>query len=115
MFFYIIGSVSIIALVYVDDIIITGSCLKSIANSQFVVKDLGPMHFFLGIEVHRSPAVLHLSQTKYFRDLLTKIGMLTSKSIPNPISLGTISIHDGTPLSSTTIIEVWLVHYSTVL
>lgn len=43
-------------LVYVDDIIITGSDSATIASikllhNQFALKDLGPLHYFLGIHV----------------------------------------------------------------
>ncbi|XP_019168531.1 PREDICTED: uncharacterized protein LOC109164452 [Ipomoea nil] len=46
--------------VYVDDIVITGNdtegilSLKSFLHSQFQTKDLGPLKYFLGIEVMKS-------------------------------------------------------------
>lgn len=49
-------------LVYVDDIDITGNDeaaiedLKSYLHAIFDIKDLGPLKFFLGIEVARSKA-----------------------------------------------------------
>ena len=50
-------------LVYVDDIIITGSdkegiiATKEFLKSMFEIKDLGEMKYFLGIEICRS--ILH--------------------------------------------------------
>ena len=59
--FYKNSSSSIILLVvYVDDIVITGSdskgilSLKSFLHSQFHTKDLGMLEYLLGIEVMRS-------------------------------------------------------------
>jgi Reverse transcriptase (RNA-dependent DNA polymerase) len=55
-------------MVYVDDIILTGNspaALQSLItalNSEFSLKDLGTLNFFLGIEVTTSPTSLHLSQ-----------------------------------------------------
>lgn len=53
-----------LVLVYVDDIIITGNSnayitdLISLLSKKFVMKDLGPLSYFLGIEVLRTgPAV----------------------------------------------------------
>ena len=50
----------ILLVVYVDDIVITGSdmicisSLKSFLHGQFHTKDLGMLKYFLGIEVMRS-------------------------------------------------------------
>jgi hypothetical protein len=54
--------------VYVDDIVITGNdeeemlCLKKILSRSFEVKDLGNLHYFLGIEVAYSAQGIYLSQ-----------------------------------------------------
>ena len=68
----------ILLVVYVDDIVITGSnskgisSLKSFLQSQFRTKDLGMLRYFLGIEVVRSKHEIFLSQRKYLFDLLFK-------------------------------------------
>lgn len=68
-------------LIYVDDIDITGDDkeyiqdLISILSRRFVMKDLGTLRYFLGIEVLRHGQNLLLSQTKYAQDLLIKAGM----------------------------------------
>ena len=62
------GSQLTLILVYVDDIIITGTNSDIIDNfitklhSQFSLKDLGPLSYFLGIQVSFSPSSIHLSQ-----------------------------------------------------
>lgn len=58
-------------LVYVDDIVITGNnstylgVLISLLNNKFVLKNLGSLNYFLGMEVKRTRAGLHLSQHRY--------------------------------------------------
>ncbi|KAG7599434.1 Integrase catalytic core [Arabidopsis suecica] len=84
----------VVVLVYVDDIIITGSNkegiahLKSSLHSSFDIKDLGALKYFLGIEVYRSEEGLFLSQRKYTLDLLKLTGKLASKPAKTPLEAG---------------------------
>nr|XP_020163317.1 uncharacterized mitochondrial protein AtMg00810-like [Aegilops tauschii subsp. strangulata] len=55
-------------------------------NSKFALKDLGDLHFFLGIEVKKTREGLHLSQEKYATDLLSRVGMQACKPSPTPLS-----------------------------
>jgi hypothetical protein len=63
-------------LVYVDDIIVASSSSKATEglmrklNQEFALKDLGDLHYFLGIEVHKVTNGVILSQDKYASDLL---------------------------------------------
>ncbi|KAK9912325.1 hypothetical protein M0R45_036193 [Rubus argutus] len=88
--FYKFDNLITFLLVYVDDIVLTGSnphyCqyLISQLSTKFSMKDLGPFSFFLGIEVTRTPSALYLSQAKYIHDLLDQTGMLDSKPCPCP-------------------------------
>ncbi|KAL8151864.1 hypothetical protein V2J09_021672, partial [Rumex salicifolius] len=65
------GSDVIYVLVYVDNLIITCSNAKFIEefvqhlNRAFSLNDPGNLHYFLGIEVHRSDSVLRLSQRNW--------------------------------------------------
>lgn len=58
---------------YVDDIIITEFCdtvipsIISFLGSHFVVKDMGELIYFLGIEVFRCRDGLFLQTEVYFR------------------------------------------------
>ena len=62
-------------------IIITGSTAALIQDvtramhTTFKMKDLGPLHYFLGMEVSRTGSGLFLDQSKYARDLLEKAGL----------------------------------------
>lgn len=81
-----------LVLVYVDDILVTGGNaayiyeLISVLSSKFVMKDLGCLSYFLGIEVLYHGSSIILSQTKYAHDLLVKEGMLECKPSPSPTS-----------------------------
>ncbi|KAG9450110.1 hypothetical protein H6P81_010075 [Aristolochia fimbriata] len=75
------STATIFILNYVDDIIITGSSTKDIAclvtnlQREFSIKDLGALHYFLGIEVTSLQNCLHLAQTKYTTDILSRLGL----------------------------------------
>lgn len=60
-------------------------------HTQFVLKDLGILSYFLGIEVSYPPREgLFLSQTKYITDLLHKVDMFEAKSISTPMVSGSV-------------------------
>lgn len=64
------------------------------------MKDLGPLHFFLGIEVHQDPKGIYLCQTKYALDLLHKSNMLQAKPYSSPVTASAkLSKDDGDPLT----------------
>ncbi|KAM7465888.1 hypothetical protein LguiB_013450 [Lonicera macranthoides] len=81
----------ILLVVYVDDIVITGSdatgisSLKSFLHAQFHTKDLGMLKYFLGVEVTRSKKGIFLSQRKYVLDLLAETGKLGAKPCSAPM------------------------------
>ena len=72
-------------------------------HKKFEVKDLGPLHYFLGIEVHRNDNCIKLNQTKYALDLLKKTNFLLAKPCSSPVAAGTkLSQDDSTPLVDVT-------------
>lgn len=81
LFIYNKGSLSLHALVYVDDVLLAGTDInkmqevKSHLHEKFSIKDLGNLKYFLGIEVARSPHGFVLSQRKYALDILKEMGM----------------------------------------
>jgi hypothetical protein len=92
LFLYQKSGIAIFVLIYVDDIIVTSSSDHAISallkdlNKDFAIKDLGVLHYFLGIEVKTTSAGLVLTQGKYALELLEKVGMLQCKSAPTPLS-----------------------------
>lgn len=55
-------------------------------SHEFDIKDLGPLHYFLGREVRCASVSLHLSQTKHALDLLKRMNMIDCKPCSTPIS-----------------------------
>lgn len=69
------GTSLAIILLYIDDMVITGNNeaeiknLKAFLSSQFRIKDLGPLKYFLGVEVARSKAGIIICERKYTLDI----------------------------------------------
>ncbi|GJU20799.1 uncharacterized mitochondrial protein-like protein [Tanacetum coccineum] len=59
--------------------------LKTSLNAKFSIKDLGPLHHYLGIEFLRNKNGLALSQRKYALDLVTYPGLLDIKPSATPL------------------------------
>lgn len=68
------GKLLIISL-YVDDLILTSdeqlirSCKEDLAR-EFEMKEMGPMHYFLGFEVWQGDGELFVSKGKYANKIL---------------------------------------------
>ncbi|CAM8999359.1 unnamed protein product [Rhodiola kirilowii] len=83
----------LILLVYVDDVILTGTSdqliseVKLYIHNQFQIKDLGHLKYFLGLEVARSTAGLFLHQRKYALELLEEHNLTDCKPAKTPIEL----------------------------
>ncbi|XP_024020919.1 uncharacterized protein LOC112091463 [Morus notabilis] len=59
--------------------------LQEYLSREFKMKDLGPLKYFLGIEVSRSNKGIFLSQRKYALDLLQETGMSGCQPIGTPV------------------------------
>ncbi|XP_019085950.1 PREDICTED: uncharacterized protein LOC109126647 [Camelina sativa] len=51
----------------------------------FPMKDLGPLKFFLGIEVSRGKQGIYVSQRKYTLDIISECGLLGAQPIDTPL------------------------------
>ncbi|MCH96975.1 hypothetical protein A2U01_0017967, partial [Trifolium medium] len=70
-------------------------CISTLAT-VFSIKDLGSIHFFLGVEVIPTSQGLFLSQHKYIYDLLDRTKMADAKIVHSPMSTSTsLTQHDG--------------------
>jgi len=82
----------LILVLYVDDLFLTGAdplihkCKRELA-SKFEMKDLGLMHYFLGLEVWQKPREIFLSQGKYVVKILERFSMVDRKPVTTPMEL----------------------------
>ncbi|XP_041003883.1 uncharacterized mitochondrial protein AtMg00810-like [Juglans microcarpa x Juglans regia] len=78
-------------LVYVDDVLLVSDdlqqiqLLKKFLHDQFTIKDLGPLKYFLGLEIARSKTGISLCQRKYAMDILQDTSNLGSKPAAFPM------------------------------
>lgn len=67
-------------------------------SSEFPMKDLGPLHYFLGIAVERHKEGLLLSQRKYATDIIECVGMTSCKPSPTLVDTNPkLSAFESTP------------------
>ncbi|XP_016649656.1 PREDICTED: uncharacterized mitochondrial protein AtMg00810-like [Prunus mume] len=101
---------NMILLVYVDNIILTGSSQSHLhafidmLGAEFDVKDLGKLHYSLGIVVTYHSDSVHLNPTKYALDILKRSNMQDCKPIFTLMaSKGNLSRTNGTALPEPTV------------
>ncbi|XP_061347819.1 uncharacterized mitochondrial protein AtMg00810-like [Gastrolobium bilobum] len=103
------GSAMMAILVYVDDVIVASSDSNAIQpfisslDKCFHLKDLGPLRYFLGVEVARSSKGIFISQRKYILDILQDTGLSGCKPQNTPMESNLkLSKHDGDLLEDPT-------------
>ncbi len=88
-----VGDVKFFIVVYVDDLILVCNDqnkllqIKEELNQKFEMKDLGELHFFLGMEVerYREERLLRINQIKYLKEILKRFRMEECKPIGVPL------------------------------
>ena len=55
--------------------------------TKFEMKDLGMMHYFIGMEVWQSADEIFLGQGKYAVEILKRFGMMDCKAMATPMAL----------------------------
>jgi hypothetical protein len=96
-------------LLYIDDMIITSDDSEYIAfvkarlRDQFLMTDLGPLSYFLGIEVSSTSDGFSISQEKYIQDLLACAALGDERTVKTPMELNVqLRASDGDPLPDPT-------------
>lgn len=96
--------------VYVDDFLVTRydedeiTDIKSSLHTQFQIKDLGQIHYFLGLEFNKISNGMIVHQQKYIKELLQSYSLseCAPVSMPLPSKLSPSSDMD-IPLEDSTI------------
>ena len=95
---------------YVDDLLITGSCnnqigsIKASLHSEFAMTDIGLLRQFLGLEIEKYERGIRMIPPKYASDLLNKFNMSDFKASKCPFLSGIIlGEFDNSPLVDCTL------------
>ncbi|KAF5444958.1 hypothetical protein F2P56_034049 [Juglans regia] len=78
-------------LAHVDDVLLASDdleqiqLLKKFLHDQFTIKELGPLKYFLGLEIARSKTGISVYQRKYTLDILQDTGNIGSKPVAFPM------------------------------
>ncbi|XP_057529852.1 uncharacterized mitochondrial protein AtMg00810-like [Amaranthus tricolor] len=104
------GKHIIFVAVYVDDILLTGNhldemhSLKAFLHSTFKIKDLGSLHYFLGIEILKVSHGIIMTQRKFAAELLKEFDHLTATPAQCPLEARLQLRNDsGIPIKDPTI------------
>eukprot|EP00253_Pinus_taeda_P026114 PITA_26114 len=98
LYFIVIGEEPLILVLYVDDLVITGAerliehCKRDLAT-EFEMKDIGLMHYFLGLEVWQEEGHFFLGQGKYIVDILSRFHMEDCRPMSTPMITNWKKLH----------------------
>ena len=90
MYHIVVEGKILIIFLYVDDLILTGdeqlihSCKEDIAR-EFEMKDMGLLHYFLGLEIWQRDGEIFVSQGKYAKEILSKFHTESCKPMDTPL------------------------------
>lgn len=121
LFIYRHGGHLVFLLLYVDDIILTGNdstfttSIIQLLSSAFDLKDLGLLHYLLGLQIEYTASGLFVHQSKYATNFLSSLPckiVSLAKHLALPISIYFLMI--VLPCLILLLIEVWLVLSNTL-
>ena len=89
-----------ILLLYVDDLFVIGmdgliADMKRKLAVEFEMKNLGMMHYFLGMEVWQNANGIFLEQGKYAVEILKRFRMMDCKAMTTPMALNLKLLSDA--------------------
>ena len=107
----------VVLLLYVDELFVTGKD-GLIANTkrklvaEFEMKDLGMMHYFLGMEVLQNADGISLGQGKYAVEILKSFKMMDCKAMTTPMELNLKLLSDASleTVHATMYRQMFLIH-----
>uniref|UniRef100_A0ACD5VVU0 Uncharacterized protein n=1 Tax=Avena sativa TaxID=4498 RepID=A0ACD5VVU0_AVESA len=77
--------------------------VKARLRDQFLMTDLGPLRYFLGIEVSSTSDGFSISQEQYIQDLLARAALADERTVETPMELHVkLRPTDGDPLPDPT-------------
>jgi hypothetical protein len=85
------GGNTLLVGVYVDDLVIIGTkdanvtAFKEEMKATFQMTDLGPLSFYLGIEVHQGDTGIMLRQTAYAKRIVELAGLIDCNPALTPM------------------------------
>ena len=90
LYYLVVENEPLILVLYVDDLFLTGSsrlikdCKENLAT-EFDMKDLGQMHYFLGLEVWQQKGEIFLGQGRYATEILKRFRMQDCRPMATPM------------------------------
>jgi hypothetical protein len=100
LYYKVVNNAPLILLLYVDDLFLTyeesliTQCKKELA-SEFDMKYIGLMPYYLGQEVWHKRSEVFLGQGKYAVNILQKFGMMDCKSMDTPMTTNIRKVRDS--------------------
>jgi hypothetical protein len=103
------GTNTVYRLLYVDNIVLTASNAAllqqtiSALKQKFTMKDLRPLHHFLGVSVHHQVDGLFLTQRQFALDIIEQAGMMDYKPVSTLVDIqAKVSVMSGPPIADPT-------------
>jgi len=101
LYFKVLNGFPVILILYIDDLFLTGNekliagCKEELSK-EFEMKDIGLMHYFLGLEVWQRDGEIFLNQGKYTVEILKRFRMMDCKSMATPMNSNLKLLYDDT-------------------